>query len=180
MTTEPTTAEADEKPCCGGYREHNREHRYSCPSREWPATATPEVRRLAVRGDSIAPAHAQIEDLVGGGLDYEQRKRLTEILAGVWDHGREYGSRATSAEREIRARVAADLRRAAAGRREYARTASKDADERDRVEVAADAYESAAGIAEDPMQLLGLIPSWSWTAEEHAAVTAESQTPPLA
>ena len=69
--------------CCDGYREH----RYRCPNRVWPATATPEIRRLAIRGDCIAPAHAQIEDLVRGGMDYQQRKRLTEILAGVWDDG---------------------------------------------------------------------------------------------
>ena len=74
-------------PCCGSYPEH----RYRCPARVWPATATPEVRRLAVRGDCIAPAHAQIEDLGVRGLDYQQRKRLTEILAQVWDDGCEYG-----------------------------------------------------------------------------------------
>lgn len=76
-------------PCCGGYREH----RYSCRLREWPTTATPEVRRVAVRSDSIAPAHAKIEDLVPVGLDYQQRKQLTKILSGVWDHGHEYGAR---------------------------------------------------------------------------------------
>jgi len=74
-------------PCCGGYSEH----RYRCPARVWPATATPEVRRQAVRGDCIAPAHARIEDLGVRGLDYQQRKRLTEILAQVWDDGCEYG-----------------------------------------------------------------------------------------
>jgi hypothetical protein len=72
--------------CCGGYREH----KYRCPARVWPATATPEIRRLAVRGDCIAPAHAQIEDLVHG-LDYQQRKQLTEVLALIWDDGFEYG-----------------------------------------------------------------------------------------
>lgn len=81
--------EVDDLPCCGGYREH----RYSCRLREWPATATPEVRRVAVRSDSIGPAHAKIEDLVHGDLDCRQRKQLTEILAGIWDHGRGYGGR---------------------------------------------------------------------------------------
>ena len=76
-------------PCCDGYREH----RYSCSNREWPATATPEVRRLAVRGDSIGPAHAQIEDLGLHGLNYQQRKRLTEILSVIWDDGYGYGRR---------------------------------------------------------------------------------------
>jgi hypothetical protein len=91
VTTDPAAefiSEDDVHLCCGGYREH----RYSCLSREWPATATPEIRRQAVRGDSIAPANAKIEDLVGG-LDDKQRKQLTKILSGVWGHGHEYGSR---------------------------------------------------------------------------------------
>jgi hypothetical protein len=76
-------------PCCGGYAEH----RYSCADRAWPATATPEIRRVAVRGERIGPAHAEIEDLVRGGLDYQRRKRLTEILSGIWDNGCKYGGR---------------------------------------------------------------------------------------
>jgi hypothetical protein len=101
----PPNDEADDKPCCGGYREH----RYSCPSREWPATATPEIRRQAVRGDSIAPANAKIQDLLPVGLDYAQRKHLTAILAGVWDHGREYGSRLrTELVKTVRLRKSGD------------------------------------------------------------------------
>ena len=76
--------------CCGGYLEH----RYRCANRVWPATATPEIRRQAVRGDCIGPAHARIEDLGVRGLDYQQRKRLTEILAAVWDDGFGYGEAA--------------------------------------------------------------------------------------
>ena len=72
--------------CCGAWPEH----RYRCENREWPATATPEVRRQAVRGDCIAPAHAQIDDLGMGGKNYQQRKKLTEILARVWDDGFAY------------------------------------------------------------------------------------------
>jgi hypothetical protein len=85
---------------------------------------------------------------------------------------------APDAEREIRAKVAAGLRRAADGRREYARTASKDADEQDRMEDAARAYESAAGIAEDPLGVLDLIPVHWWTPEEHASVTPQEKTTP--
>jgi hypothetical protein len=70
------------------------EHRYRCANRVWPATATPEIRRQAVRGDCIGPAHARIEDLGVRGLDYQQRKRLTEILAAVWDDGFGYGEAA--------------------------------------------------------------------------------------
>ena len=74
-------------PCCGGYSEH----RYRCPERAWPATATTEIRRKAVRGDCIASAHAEIEDICVRDLDYQQHKRVTEILAMVWDDGLEYG-----------------------------------------------------------------------------------------
>ena len=86
------TARLDEDeafPCCGGYREH----RHACQERVWPPTATPEIRRQAVRGDCIAPAHAQIEDLGLHGLDYQQRKKVTEILARVWDDGCNWGRR---------------------------------------------------------------------------------------
>jgi hypothetical protein len=75
-------------PCCGGYVEH----RYRCPNRVWPATATPEIQRIAIRGDCIGPAHAQIEDLVRGVLDYQQRKQLTKILSGIWDDGHDWGA----------------------------------------------------------------------------------------
>jgi hypothetical protein len=74
-------------PCCGAWPEH----RYRCAERTWPATATPEIRRQAIRGDCIAPAHARIEDTITRSLDYQQRKRLTEILAQVWDDGCDYG-----------------------------------------------------------------------------------------
>lgn len=76
-------------PCCDGYIEH----RYACPNRVWPVTATPEIQQVAVRGECIGPAHAQIEDLALHGLSYQQRKRLTEILASIWDNGCEYGRR---------------------------------------------------------------------------------------
>ena len=75
-------------PCCGGYGEH----RYRCAARVWPSTATPEIIRLAVRGDCIAVAHARIEDAIPCGLDYRQRERIAEVLAQVWDDGCGYGS----------------------------------------------------------------------------------------
>jgi hypothetical protein len=74
-------------PCCGAWPEH----RSRCANRVWPATATPEIRRHVLRGDCIAPAHARIEDEIVHGLDYPQRKRLTEILAQVWDDGYDCG-----------------------------------------------------------------------------------------
>lgn len=76
--------------CCGSWPEH----RYRCPGHEWPSTATPQIRRLAVRGDCIADGHARIEDLLQCGLNHQDRKRLTEILAQVWDDGFAYGRQA--------------------------------------------------------------------------------------
>lgn len=84
--TEPAWDEERGYACCGGYREH----RCRCTRRVWPETATPDVRRSAVRGDCIGPAHAQIEDLIRPALDYQQRKQLTGILARIWDDGFEY------------------------------------------------------------------------------------------
>lgn len=84
------------------------------------------------------------------------------------------------AEQEIRARIAADLRRAADGRREYAQgyaDVGKD-DGYDRLTIAADVFESAAAVAEDPARLRGLIPSWRWSAEEHAAVLPQERPTP--
>lgn len=79
--------------------------------------------------------------------------------------------RKAEAERDqLRAEVAASLRRVAAGRREYAATGCKDADHGDRELLAAEAHEVSAEIAENPARLLDLIPSWRWTAEEAASV----------
>jgi hypothetical protein len=73
--------------------------------------------------------------------------------------------KAADAEQETRAKIAADLRRAADGRREYGETSE------------ADAFESAAAVAEDPARLLGLIPSWRWTAEEQATELHRKERP---
>lgn len=115
-------------------------------------------------------------------IDYLKREGLWETidadryarLWGAFTEGR------TVSEREIRARVAADLRRAADGRREYARTAVKDDTERDLMAMSARAYESAAGVAESPLNVLDLIPVHWWTAEEHAAVEpTDAGKPPV-
>jgi hypothetical protein len=91
---DPQAVEQDDPvyPCCGGFAGAFGEHRYRYPNRVWPATATPEVRRLAVRGDCIAPANAQITDLFGKDLDYAGRRRLTEILASIWGDGHDWGT----------------------------------------------------------------------------------------
>jgi hypothetical protein len=95
-TTAPAWSEERGYACCGGYREHG----YRCPHRVWPATATPEVKRQAVRAASIGPAHAEIEDLIPCHLDYQKRKRLTEILARVWDDGQGYDQVIAAQERD--------------------------------------------------------------------------------
>lgn len=73
-------------------------------------------------------------------------------------------------ERDIRDRIAASLRRAAEGRREYAAPFYGDIEDhvaiRAQLEQAARAYESSAAIIEDPKNILGVIPSWRWTEDE--------------
>jgi|GEM_PF-3944399 len=82
---------------------------------------------------------------------------------------------ATETEADIRADerrktievMTARLRRAAAGRREYDRgeppTWAHEA-----LQAEAATLETAVRVLEDPMAMLGLIPSWMWTAEEEA------------
>jgi hypothetical protein len=82
-------------------------------------------------------------------------------------------------ERGIRARIAASLRRAAEGRREYAAMFSGVVADEHRADFdaasirAASCYESAAAIIEDPANLLDVIPSWRWTDEETRSVLRE-------
>lgn len=77
-------------------------------------------------------------------------------------------------ERDIRSRIAASLRRAAAGRREYAEGCDSDnphlAEAHLRLRIAADCHESSAAIIEDPRHLLSVIPSWRWTPGEHDSI----------
>lgn len=80
-----------------------------------------------------------------------------------------------------RAEIAANLRRAAAGRREYAeglpeRKAGATAPDASLAEMRetllseATSYETAALIVEDPSHLMGAVPSWRWTDEETASI----------
>jgi hypothetical protein len=50
-----------------------------------------EIMRKAARGDRIARAHDRISDIVPCGLDSQQRGRLADVLAQVWDDGCSYG-----------------------------------------------------------------------------------------
>lgn len=69
------------------------------------------------------------------------------------------------ARAEERARIIADLRRAAAGRREYAQGAPVEA--RRALLIEAAAFDNAVKLVEgDVLTMTGLLPSWRWTAEE--------------
>ena len=70
-------------------------------------------------------------------------------------------------EQEIRARLAAELRRAAAGRRHYADTAP-DGPLKDHLQGEEHAFEQAARLAlgRDPLLMLGIMPAALWTEEE--------------
>jgi hypothetical protein len=72
-------------------------------------------------------------------------------------------------ERDIRARIAASLRRAADGRREYA-SGFPESEAQRQLLMHAQGDESSAAIIENPAHLLGVIPSWRWTEWEAASV----------
>ena len=78
-------------------------------------------------------------------------------------------------ERDIRARIAASLRRAAEGRREYAATFPESEAQRQLL-MHAQGDESSAAIIENPARLLGVIPSWRWTEEEVASVRKDEES----
>jgi hypothetical protein len=82
---------------------------------------------------------------------------------------------------EARSQIAASLKRAAAGRREYAEgvperkagaTASDAslAEMRETLLSEAACYESVAQIVEDPRYVMGAVPSWRWTDDEVASL----------
>jgi hypothetical protein len=90
-------------------------------------------------------------------------------------------------EQEIRDQTVANLRRAAAGRREYAeglpeRKAGATvpdaslAEMRETLLSEAACYETAALIVEDPSHLMGAVPSWRWTDEEAASIHPPKET----
>jgi hypothetical protein len=76
-----------------------------------------------------------------------------------------------AAERE---RIAAMLRRAADGRREYASSPGADDHSKAILQQSAEDYESAIRLIEDPRTILMLIPSWRWTDEESRSVCGEA------
>lgn len=82
---------------------------------------------------------------------------------------------AESIRADERRKIAAMLRRAGAGRREYT---SRLDEPRGTIGVvlAAEAasYDTAAGLAEDPAAIIRVIPSWQWTPEENARVSSRA------
>ncbi|MER6942512.1 hypothetical protein ABT294_00690 [Nonomuraea sp. NPDC000554] len=73
---------------------------------------------------------------------------------------------------QVRREVAAELQRAAQGRREYDKGEPSTPMHEALVTEAA-TFETAARLVEDPMVMLGLIPLWMWTAEEEARLDSE-------
>lgn len=84
---------------------------------------------------------------------------------------RRIGERVAAAER---ARIVAVLRRAAAGRREYAGRGGSEGELGreiyDRLMLAAACYEGVAKLIEDPAHILDVIPAWRFTREEIASL----------
>ena len=80
---------------------------------------------------------------------------------------------AERARAEERARIVADLKRAADGRREYASDLEPSHWGKKDLLAEADTLDTAAKISDgDPLTMCGLIPSWRWTDQEAAAATA--------
>lgn len=114
------------------------------------------------RRDYQPGAEAQI-----GGFVYEIADRVARVVE--------------QREQELRKQIVERLRRAAAGRREYAhgtpeRKAGDDAPNpalarmRETLLTEAACFETAAQVVEDPRHLVGLVPSWRWTDEEAASL----------
>lgn len=114
------------------------------------------------RRDYQPGAEAQI-----GGFVYEIADRIARIV-----EEREQG---------LRKQIVESLRRAAAGRREYAeRVPEHKAGEtspnpslsamQETLLAEAACYESAALIAQDPHHVMAAVPSWRWTDEEVASL----------
>jgi hypothetical protein len=100
---------------------------------------------------------------LGEFLNLEAKERMADRLLAQMPVASEaaFYMEGVKAERE---QIAVSLRRAAEGRRAYERGD-------------ADAFESAAEVAENPLRIMGLIPSWMWTPEEQAALGGPMQRP---
>lgn len=90
-----------------------------------------------------------------------------ELDAGQREVDRRIEIAVATAERE---RIIAQLRRAAAGRREYAGPDDNGGKGRAILLQSAEHYESAVWLIEDPRNMLDVMPSWMWTDEENASL----------
>lgn len=77
-------------------------------------------------------------------------------------------------ERAVRAQVAAELQRAAAGRTHYAANAPEDTTNRAYLEGEANAFDQAARLAigDEPGLMCGILPASLWTETEEQAARA--------
>lgn len=114
--------------------------------------------------DRLVEVAEQHYDMGGAGL-------IRNVIAGILPVAGEM----------IHADIAELFRRAAAGRREYAkrmpvRKAGMSvpdahlAEAREMLLIEAACYESAALIVEDPRRVMDVIPSWRWTDDEAASI----------
>lgn len=79
-------------------------------------------------------------------------------------------------EKHVRKTIADSLRRAAAGRLEYASRGPQDDEVYTLLTRSAAYYESTADIVEDPRNVMDVIPSWRWTDEETASLYPPKET----
>jgi len=127
--------------------------------------ASDEAVRLALDAAIDAAFAAEVEyartrEPDGGGHAMPSREQVQRLLEAA----------APVLERDIRDLIAASLRRAAEGRREYAASAAGHDEIAEPLEMSARYYESAARIIEDPRHIMAVIPSWRWTEEESASL----------
>ena len=69
-----------------------------------------------------------------------------------------------------RERIMALFRRAATGRREYAKQAAEGSEGRAILLKTAEYYDSLVYLIKDPLQIMDIVPSWMWTDEENASL----------
>ncbi|WP_055477622.1 hypothetical protein [Sphaerimonospora mesophila] len=136
--------------------------------------AAPFIAEHALRTATREQHEAMIRTITAEAIN-EERPKLLAAVEQVTDEAvaKRAVAIAEQARAEERARIIADLRRAAAGRREYAQGAPVEA--RRALLVEAAAFDNAVKLVEgDVLTMTGLLPSWRWTAEE-AEFVAQSK-----
>lgn len=138
-----------------------------------PSQPVPEFTDREPMPSGLLPAERLALTVARKRLDdpeYVTRSIVTVLVMTVERLLRERRQARDAIERDVRARIAASLRRAAKGRREYMAEddgASAAIDEMNRQLLAlADCHDSCAAIIEDERNILSAVPSWRWTEEE--------------